>query len=82
MAAVNSKDVERHIGRLEETGENVADAIRLLSYSVKAGDASGGTDAAGGHVTSLTEAVMGLTAGLVKIAEAISDVAEAVRERR
>lgn len=40
-----------------------------------------GTDAAGGTVTSLTEAVMGMTAGLHRIAESISDLAEAVRER-
>ena len=40
-----------------------------------------GTDATGGLVGSLTESVMGITAGLVRIAEAITDLADAVRER-
>ena len=46
-----------------------------------------GNDATGGTVLSLTEAVMGVTAGLMAIAEAInahdsgmSDVVEAIRE--
>ena len=41
----------------------------------------GSRDASGGHVESLTEAVMGVTAGLIRIAEAIDGLAEAVRER-
>lgn len=32
---------------------------------------TGGNDATGGYVTSLTEAMMGVTAGLCKIADAI-----------
>jgi hypothetical protein len=39
-----------------------------------------GRDKAGGTVDYLTEAVMGITAGLVKVADAISELAEAVRE--
>ena len=35
-----------------------------------------GTDATGGTVGSLTEAVMGMTAALVKIAEAVEYLAE------
>jgi len=42
---------------------------------------AGGTDEAGGHVESLTEAVMGVTEGLCMIASAIESLAEAVRER-
>jgi hypothetical protein len=38
----------------------------------------GGNDATGGYVTSLTEGVMGVTAGLCKIAEAIEKLSEAV----
>ena len=38
----------------------------------------GGHDAAGCYVTSLTESVMGVTAGLCKIAEAIEKLSEAV----
>ena len=52
----------------------IADAITPVASSP-------GTDATGGSVSSLTEAVMGMTAGLVAIAEAIDNLAEAVRER-
>lgn len=40
-----------------------------------------GKDAAGGTVSSLTEAVMGITAGLVRVADALLDIANAIRER-
>jgi hypothetical protein len=41
----------------------------------------GGKDASEGHVESLTEAVMGITAGLFEVAGAIRELAEAVREQ-
>ncbi len=44
--------------------------------------ARGAHDAAGVYVESLTEAVMGVTAGLVQIAEALRDVADAMRETK
>ncbi len=40
-----------------------------------------GHDETGGYVTSLTEAVMGVTAGLCKIAESIDRYTEAMREK-
>lgn len=40
-----------------------------------------GKDAAGGHVESLTEAVMGLTRGLFAISESIDHLAEAVERK-
>jgi hypothetical protein len=40
----------------------------------------GGLDAAGVHVESVAEAVMGVTAGLMAIASAIERVAEAIAE--
>lgn len=39
---------------------------------------AGNSDAYGGHVESLTEAVMGVTGGLCSIAEAIESLADAV----
>ncbi len=65
---------------------NVVDAIASLAS--EAGgiaraitpNAVGGRDANDGHVESLTEAVMGVTGGLCRIAEAINNLAEAVRE--
>lgn len=66
---------------------NVVDAIVDLARSgswvanaIMPSGASPGQDETGGSVASLTEAVMGVTAGLVKIASAIHDLADTVRE--
>ena len=56
-----------------EAAERIADAICYPA-------AAPGKDAAGGAVLSLTEAVMGVTAGLCRIADAVNNLAEAVRE--
>ena len=59
-----------------------------IFYSVKriasaiTPNCTGNSDASGGHVESLTEAVMGTTAGLMAIASAISELAEAVKRSR
>jgi hypothetical protein len=42
----------------------------------------GSADATGGHVESLTEAAMGITAGLCRIADAIDGLADAIREAK
>ncbi len=60
--------------------EDVAEAITGLAHAITP-CAVAGHDDAGGHVESLTEAVMGNTAGLMAIAEAIGDLATAFRER-
>jgi len=66
---------------------NLIDVVANMSVKVgHLGDAitpflaAPGRDATGGAVGSLTEALMGMTAGLCRIAEAIGDLAEAVRE--
>ena len=59
----------------------VAGGLTKLARAITPLSALAGTDAAGGRVESLTEAIMGVTAGLVQIADAIGDLAEAVRER-
>ena len=64
-----------------ELSEAISDGLGNLAKAVTPLGALAGTDAVGGQVESLTEAVMGVTAGLVRIADAISDLAEAVRER-
>ena len=67
-------------------GTNIVDAIDSLAQATAyisgaiTADASPGHDETGGSVTSLTEAVMGITAGLCRVAESISSLAEAVRE--
>lgn len=62
-----------------ETNE-VAQAIKSLKEAITP-TAVGGKDATGGHVESLTEAVMGITAGLCRVADAINNLADAVREK-
>lgn len=63
---------------------NVEEALADLAYAATSIASSitpsvlPGTDATGGTVASLTEAVMGITAGLVQVAEAIDRLAEAV----
>ena len=64
-----------------EVGQAVADGFSKLAEAITPLSVLAGTDAAGGRVESLTEAVMGVTAGLVQIADAIRAMAEAVRER-
>lgn len=61
--------------------KTITGGLRMLASSITPPEALGTRDASGGHVESLTEAVMGVTAGLVRIAESIEDLAEAVRER-
>lgn len=65
--------------------EGLADAVARLEPALRRVAAAitpnicGGDDATGSHVESLTEAVMGVTGGLVRIAEAIDGLAAAVR---
>lgn len=65
----------------DELGAAIYDGLVTLARSITPLTAATGRDATGGTVLSLTEAVMGVTAGLVRIADAIGDLADAVRER-
>lgn len=67
---------------MRDQGEQISDAIRALARAVTPPGAMGSTDAAGTYAESLTEAVMGVTAGLVKIADALEMIAEEMREDR
>ena len=64
-----------------DIGSSINEGLGKVARAITPLSALAGTDAAGGRVESLTEAVMGVTAGLVQIAEAITDLADAVRER-
>ena len=57
-------------------------ALDDIARAIKPRDAMPGHDAAGGTVDSLTEAVMGITAGLVRIAEALHRLADAHEDAR
>jgi hypothetical protein len=69
------------VNEYEPNEANITDVVRELSESTRAiahaitADAIGGHDATGGRIESLTEAVMGVTAGLVMIAEALKEIA-------
>jgi hypothetical protein len=62
---------------LIEVIDNLADSTNRIAKAITA-DAAPGRDVTGGTVASLTEAVMGITSGLVQIAEAIKSLADAV----
>ena len=51
-------------------------AILFLANAIKGG--AGAKDAQGGHVESLTEAVMGITAALTQMAGAMQAIADAM----
>ena len=58
----------------------IANSCRAVANSITPRAAVGGKDATGGHVESLTEAVMGVTAGLCRIADALEKVADAITD--
>jgi hypothetical protein len=57
----------------------VAQGLTSIAHAILP-NAAAGHDAAGGTVDSLTEAVMGVTAGLVRVAEAINSVGSGLAE--
>ena len=67
---------------MEKTNCNQCTGLGKIADAITPFSGCHGTDAAGGTVGSLTEAVMGVTAGLVAIATAIHDLADAVRENK
>ena len=56
----------------------IARAIEKVADGICPHDAAEGKDATGGVVGSLTEATMGITAGLVRTSESISRLVEVV----
>ena len=59
------------------TNDMLVKAIQSIGYAIAA-NAAPGHDAMGGTVGCATEAIMGVTAALVRMGEAISEVAEAM----
>lgn len=58
----------------------IHEGMSKIANSIIPLGACSGTDATGGTVLSLTEACMGITAGLCRIADAINNLADAVTE--
>ena len=86
--AIRSGAAEISSAIADEEGPSLATVISELGKasariaSAITADASPGNDSTGGSVGSLTEAVMGVTAGLCRIADAIESLAESVRESK
>jgi hypothetical protein len=62
--------------------QDIVHAVRSVANAITTPAALPGKDAAEGSVTSLTEATMGITAGLFAIARAIEGMTEAITEFR
>jgi hypothetical protein len=62
--------------------QEIASRLHQIARAITPDDAMPGHDATGRTVASLTEAVMGITAGLYRVAEAISRVADVLERAR
>lgn len=62
--------------------DSLVDAVKELSDALSPRGAFAAVDSTGGGVHSVTEAIMGITSGLVRVADSIADLAEAVRESK
>lgn len=62
---------------LEELLTGVISRLKYVGDAISA-DAAPGHDATGGAVSSLSEAIMGVTSGLCKIADALNNIANAM----
>ena len=72
----NAPKAER--ASLADVVQDASDHLRSISYAITA-PAAPGHDETGGSISSLTEAVMGITASLCKVADGLHDIAEAIR---
>ncbi len=57
----------------DELGTSIYNGLARLANAITPSNAAAGHDAAGGAVQSLTEAVIGITAALVRIAAALEE---------
>lgn len=80
LESSNVADSNGDFANVVDVLANLGNGIWSMSKAIKDGRGVANDDT-GGVVGSLTEAVMGVTSGLCKIADAINNLAEAVRER-
>lgn len=59
---------------LKPTGDEMENEIKKISKAISGGESC--VDAMGGHVGSLTDAVMGVTQALVRIADALEKITQ------
>jgi len=65
---------------LKPTGDEMENEIKKIAKAISGGES--GVDAMGGHVGSLTDAVMGVTQALVRIADALEKNTERLEDIR
>lgn len=78
----NVSDSNMEPANLVDVVANLAYQTGRIANAVRPPGVAAGNDDCGGHVDSLTEAVMGITTGLCEIASSIRQLADAVRERQ
>lgn len=76
LQSVNVLDSNLEPANVVDVIDDLALAVGRVAKAITS-TAEPGTDATGGHVECLTEAVMGLTAGMCRIADAIDNLAQA-----
>lgn len=76
----NVSDSNGEAANVVDVIDSLGSAIEKVALAIRPRCAMAGTDAAGGSVDSLIEAVMGVTSGLCQIASAINRLAEAVED--
>jgi hypothetical protein len=81
LSSPNVSDSNGENANVVDVIDHLARRVGAVARAITPTDSLAGEDATGGRVESLTEAVMGLTAGMVQIANAIESLACAVRER-
>lgn len=57
-------------------------AIQSIAHAITPVDAAAGHDVFGDYTSSLTEAVMGISKGLDRVANALESIADAIRETK
>jgi len=72
----NVEDSNLEEANLVDTTDRIGIATELLANAITPYGLDRGTDATGGVVMSLTEAVMGVSSALVQIADAIAGLKE------
>ncbi len=62
----------------EDISNAIYNGLTSIANAITPLDVMAGRDATGGHIASLTEAVVGITAALVQVAEAINNVSVSI----
>lgn len=81
LESPNVSDANMENANVVDVLAGLASAARRIANAITLPDIPG-KDADDNGVGCLTEAIMGITSGLIRVAESISDLAESVKQRR